>query len=311
MVRATDLLTQFLDCRDSEESDRLLDLLVRDQAAPIVKRIVSFKIRGAMGEDVRSDVLVGLIAHLRELKNSDTRGTIRDFSSYSAVAAYHGCDRHFRLCFPQRYRLENRLRYLLGKHRRLALWIAQDGEWICGNEKWRQHQPEVKAPRRPSLWASSREAVRLVETILDDCRAPIPFQDLIELVAKHWRISDQPEPPSYDHAREVASVETDLARREWLRHLWGEIGELPLLQRISLLLNMRDEGGEGALTLLPITGVASLAQIAAILEMSVEDLTRIWNDLPLDDLRIAERLGLNRQGVINLRRSARERLNSH
>ena len=57
MVRATDLLTQFLDCRDLEESKRLLDRLVREQAAPIVKRIVLFKIRGAMREDVRSDAI--------------------------------------------------------------------------------------------------------------------------------------------------------------------------------------------------------------------------------------------------------------
>jgi hypothetical protein len=62
------------------------------------------------------------------------------------------------------------------------------------------------------------------------------------------------------------------------------------------LLNLRD-------------GVASLAQIAKAVEMSVEELTRVWNGLPLDDLKIAARLGLNRQRVIDLRRTARQRLN--
>jgi hypothetical protein len=85
--------------------------------------------------------------------------------------------------------------------------------------------------------------------------------------------------------------------------------ELPLLQRASLLLNMRDEAGCAALTLLPATGVASVEQIAVTLQMSVAELTGIWNALPLDDLRIAERLTLTRQQVINLRRSARDRLN--
>ena len=43
--------------------------------------------------------------------------------------------------------------------------------------------------------------------------------------------------------------------------------------------------------------------------MSVDELTRVWNGLPLDDLKIAARLGLNRQRVIDLRRTARQRLN--
>ena len=46
-----------------------------------------------------------------------------------------------------------------------------------------------------------------------------------------------------------------------------------------------------------------------MLEMPAGELVRIWNDLPLEDQRIGQRLGLDRQRVINLRKSARERLN--
>jgi hypothetical protein len=42
--------------------------------------------------------------------------------------------------------------------------------------------------------------------------------------------------------------------------------------------------------------------------MSAENLAAIWNDLPLEDIRIAELLQLTRQQVINARKSARERL---
>jgi hypothetical protein len=38
-------------------------------------------------------------------------------------------------------------------------------------------------------------------------------------------------------------------------------------------------------------------------------LDRRYYDLPLEDQRIGQRLGLDRQRVINLRKSARERLN--
>ena len=308
-ARWEDLLPRFLDCPDPDESELLLERLVQEQAAPLVERIVSSKIRGAIGEDVRSDVLADLISRLRELKQSGDRETIRDFRAYSAVAAYHGCDKYYRRAFPQRFRLENQLRYLLGKHVRLAIWVAPDGEWICGNKTWRHQQPLVKVDRGDAVWASSREAIRLVERILDESSAPTPFNDLVERVAKHWRISDKRELRGLELANQVPSVETKLAQRGWLKRLWNEIGGLPRAQRISLLLNLRDERGEAALTLLPVTGVASLPQIAKAVEMSVEELTRLWNGLPLDDLRIAARLGLKRQRVIDLRRSARQRLN--
>jgi hypothetical protein len=42
--------------------------------------------------------------------------------------------------------------------------------------------------------------------------------------------------------------------------------------------------------------------------MTDEELTEIWNALPLDDVAIAAHLGVTRQQVINLRKSARERL---
>jgi hypothetical protein len=305
---ADDLLPQFLDCSDLDESERLLERLVAEQASPIVERIVSSKIRGTIAEDVRGDVVADLISRLRELKESGDRETIRDFRAYSAVAAYHGCDKYYRRAFPQRYRLENQLRYLLGKHVRLAIWVGADGEWLCGNKAWRNRQPLIKVAGN-AVRTGSLEAIRLVEKILDESSAPLAFDELVERVAKHWRISDKRELRGLDLAHQGPSVETKLAQRGWLKKVWGEIDGLPRAQRISLLLNLRDERGEAALTLLPVTGVASLAQIAKAVEMSVEELTRIWNGLPLDDLRIAARLGLNRQRVIELRRSARQRLN--
>jgi hypothetical protein len=42
--------------------------------------------------------------------------------------------------------------------------------------------------------------------------------------------------------------------------------------------------------------------------LPLDEFAAMWNRLPLDDLTIAERLGVNRQRVINLRKSARERL---
>ena len=61
---SVNLLTRFLDCTDSVESESLLEQLVWEQSAPVVEKIVASKIHGPMGEDVRSEVLAAQSAHI-------------------------------------------------------------------------------------------------------------------------------------------------------------------------------------------------------------------------------------------------------
>jgi len=99
-----------------------------------------------------------------------------------------------------------------------------------------------------------------------------------------------------------------LEQRADLQQLWREIQLLRPPQRAALLLNLRGDDGRNMVGLFVLIGVAAIDEIAEALAMPVEDLPSLWNDLPLDDLSIAARLGLTRQQVINLRRSARDRL---
>ncbi len=95
---------------------------------------------------------------------------------------------------------------------------------------------------------------------------------------------------------------------ERLRRLWRELLQLPVRQRAALLLNLRDAEGHGMIATLPLTGVATMREIAAALEMPAVEFAALWRDLPLEDRRIAELLAITRQQVINLRKCARERL---
>ena len=88
----------------------------------------------------------------------------------------------------------------------------------------------------------------------------------------------------------------------------GEIEILPLPQRMALLLNLRGGGSGSAIALLVLLGVTTFDALAAALAMTGEELAAIWGELPMDDLTIAERLGVARQQVINFRQSARKRL---
>ncbi len=97
-------------------------------------------------------------------------------------------------------------------------------------------------------------------------------------------------------------------RRTYLVRLWEEIRELPSRQAAALLLNLRDGQGRNAAALLPLTGIATLREMAAAVGLPPEKLAELWNRLPLEDTGLAEILGVTRQQVINLRKSARERL---
>src|SRR5207247_370158 len=88
----------------------------------------------------------------------------------------------------------------------------------------------------------------------------------------------------------------------------GEVCQLPVLQRAALLLNLRDSRDGGVISFLPFLGVASKEELARLLEMPYEDFQKLWSELPLDDSRIAQMFGITRQQVINLRKTARERL---
>ena len=105
-----------------------------------------------------------------------------------------------------------------------------------------------------------------------------------------------------------ADVAGQVEQRDFLRRLWSEVTLLPASQRVALLLNLRDTGGRGVLALLAHTRVATPGQIADALALSADSLAALWPALPMEDAGIAEILGVPRQQVINLRKSARARL---
>ena len=83
----------------------------------------------------------------------------------------------------------------------------------------------------------------------------------------------------------------------------GEIRQLPPRQCAALLLNLKDAQGRGVIALFPLERIATMREIAAALGMPAERFAALWNDLPIEDLAIAELLAVTRQQVINLRKS--------
>jgi hypothetical protein len=160
-----------------------------------------------------------------------------------------------------------------------------------------------------------QELADAVAAIFNHVGGPIDFDELVNAIATIQGISDQPiESLAEDEDASLmpSTPEPDQAwrmeKRMFLKRLWEELQQLPLNQRSALLLNLKDPSGFGCITLFPATGVASVRQLAAALDISPEKFAEVWNELPLEDAKIAELLGLTRQQVINARKSGRERL---
>lgn len=321
------LLREYAESKDAARAERLLESLIVDHAQAAVRKIVSYKLafQGAAEaqdvEDVASEVVVELISRLRAVKDGTAGAEIGSFSGYAAVAAYHACNEYIRRKYPNRHRLKTRLRYLLSTEKRLGIWEDGQGGWLCGLARWQAQGRAPVSAARLHHWpeeladlprgAEAMHPADLAARIFERFAAPVEFDELVAIVAQFWGVEDTPAAPE-SAAREVESggedpgVRIDL--RRWMAELWAQIRELPQPQRVALLLNLRCSAENAAVALLPLTGVASIREIARALEWRAEDLAAIWNRLPLDDLAIAERLGVTRQRVINLRKSARERL---
>ena len=285
-------------------------------------------------EDVRADVLVHILTRLRRLKAGPEQTPIGNFSGYVASIAYRTCFTHLRRLYPQRARLKNRLRYALTCDPDLSLEQDALGIWRCGLTSWNDepparidvdHQAAQEFRSRPGAFARgvmpdfADQQIGIadaVKVLLERIRQPTELDLLVDGIGGMLGVDDRR--PAWSSTEELdaaldapdprQSIAQTLMHRQYLAGLWAEVRELPLNQRIAILLNLRDEDGGSALPMLPLTGIATIRQIAEVLDMPALELAGLWPELPLDDARIAKQLGLQRQKVINLRKSGRERL---
>src|SRR5689334_196569 len=120
------LLLPLLEATDEAESQRLFAKLISEHADTVIKEIIKYKLRLSLvhsdAEDVYGEILLQILAELREFKKSPKNRPIKDFKSYVATIAYHTCYEYLREKYPQRSRLKDRLRYLLSHHKSFAMW---------------------------------------------------------------------------------------------------------------------------------------------------------------------------------------------
>jgi len=324
-VKIDALLEPLLTATTDEHADELLSQLIAGHAEPVIKGVIRFKLRfnshqetqRAEADDIHQDVVLQLVTQLQRFRKLPETHPITDVRGMAAIIAHRTCARWMRRQFPERHALKNRLHYLLTRQRGFAIWDDDNGKSIAGFAVWQQ-QKKAAVRNLSDVAAHLRKAQQLAETvasIFDYAGGPIEFDELVTAVAAIQGISDQPvesladdEDGGFDPATPDRDPAWRIEKKMFLQRLWEELTQLPVNQRAALLLNLKDASGFGCITLFPAIGIATIRQLAAALELSAERLAELWNELPIEDARIAELLGLTRQQVINARKSGRERL---
>lgn len=337
------LLLPFLDAVDEQLSEKLLAELIREHAEPLISKIIKSKLRVSLSHaqgshqnqdalEIMGDVCAQILSELRSLKSDPQRRPVNNFHNYVAIKTYSACADYFREKNPQRWRLRDLLRQHLKQNQKFVLWEDEAKRWLCGFRLWQSEPPpNSRRDQLPQLLSDPLLLVNnsglsaqsaqtlppsdLLSAIFEYVGRPIEFNHLVTIAANVWGIKDQPT-ESYSHDSRIgeslrdsaASIETVVEQRLYLQRLWKEVCELPQLQRSALLLNLRDAQGGSVIFFVPHLGIASKSEMAETLSMSVEKFAQVWSELPLDDASIAQLLGVTRQQVINLRKTARERL---
>lgn len=300
------LLHPYRNASDAD-AEELRNALVRDEALPVIRAVARSRFHGEPEEieEVSNDAVVQVLRRLGSLREA-AASSIASFRGYVATVAHRLCDARLRERYPERHRLNNRIRYVLSHRPEFFLDETRDG-WCCGLEEHRgwplvRELPDL-APRGSALRGAA-----LVETLrqtFESAGGPVRCDELVSRLSRGLDAR-----PVLVNEASIGGAERvpGLERLSELRRLWNEVVSLPRPQRVALLLHLRGIDGEELLSILPLTGIATIEEIASVLEISPAALADAWNELPFPDVRIGEMLGLSRQQVINLRKSARERL---
>jgi len=326
------LLLPFLGAEGKAEEQ--LSTLIFETADPVLRGVLRQKLHVSLEAsdgslqnqdalDLAQSIRALLLSELGKLKANPGERVIADFRQYVAVKAYSACADYFRLKHPHRWRLKNALRYQLKLDSRFTIGEDAQGKWVCGFTHW-MAEPSQRSVRRADTRTFFPEGTALVqqlplnellEKILERAGGPLALDQLVGIVADIKGIKDHPD-ESYDQDQalvarlfnSVPGMDAVLEQHLYLSMLWEEVCSLPALQRSALLLNLRDANSDSVIAFVPYLGIASKNEIAELVGVPEDQFAELWNDLPLEDSAIAQLLGITRQQVINLRKTARERL---
>ncbi len=333
------LLTTYLEASSERAERDALDHLSAKHLRPLIGKLLKRRFSGPVftavesegeqaSDDLCQEALLTIVRHLQQLKRGSA-GDLHDLNAYASQVTRNLFSDYLRRKRPARWSLEGKVRYVSKLLGTTELW-DRDGHSVIGRSEdrrlgrsanHRKLQMLINSPCRAARAFADGDvsSVPLAELLTRLLNWLDGFASLDQVVQALVQILGLVDPPQVSQTSKEGvavldlldtspSADVLLEMREMLRALWAEVLLLPPRQKMAVLLNLRDDKGRGVIALLPIAGIATVAEIASALEMSEQDLHAVWQALPIDDREIAERLGLSAPDVANLRAVGRARL---
>lgn len=327
-------LAAYFQSADEGKSQEHLEYLLEIVARPVIHRIVHHSSRldvssgyESSAQDIVAEALLRVLTRLRASKAEAHHQLISNFGGLVATITYRAIADHLRAKHRQRANLERKVRRLFAANGNLGIWKDREKTLVCGYAIW--HSDESSSLGRGDVYPTQsdlsliaaevrldtqkKNSAELILLLLNKIKRPIRFRDFMELIGglvASQRLGidlvdpEQPIPlAQLEHAISSRAAED----RVLLERLFAEIQKLGVEQRKSLLLNMTDSYGY-SIEWFIFTGIATEAELASLLELSVDEFRKLLNDLPMTDKEIAKQLGMSSTRVANIRKAVRDRL---
>jgi len=276
-------------------------------------------------EDLYQDTMARIVQRLAELRAGATP-EIENFRQYVGRVSTNLCIDFLRAKSPVRAHLKDSLRDLLKRHKGLASW-EEKGEILCGLSIW-SSSTGTTAFNEASLaeitaqeFATSRfkesdlqpiPLSKLVIEMLSWIGQPVHLEGLVKLLTALLQIRE-PEYESVDDrdmnlADDSRLGDSELRAVELLKRLWQALHLLPQEQRAVFILGFEDDAGQDLFTALLVAHVASLKEIAEVMELTIPEVILLRLEMPMDTTGIAARLKTSRTNISKWRFRALRRL---
>jgi DNA-directed RNA polymerase specialized sigma24 family protein len=308
----------YLSATAEPSAGSLLERIVQESSL-LLRQIVRQNLPGFQHqdwEDAQSEAQLRWISRLAAWRDNAEKPS-GEPQAYLRTIGRNACADLMRSRYPARHALRRKLRFLIDE--KAAFRFHADSTppavalsaWLGKETKEPQRWDECFRGMSHG-WQKNPEA--FLQELLARIGHPVPFDSLVAALGRHLNLGEAEhsfDPLLHDRSATAQSPDSALERRARLERFWAVLPVLPERQRAALLLTLRDEQGEGVIEWLPALGLTTFEALATTLGMSLPELSAIWPRLPVDDQWLADRFGLTRQQVINLRKSARDKLARH
>src|SRR5258705_12395050 len=184
-------LAAVIDADDTAARDSAIADVIPLRARRVIDRVLApyrrsgFALSPHDADDIAASVSLRLVCKLRAV--AETAGeSIESFDDYVASLTFNTAYDFFRRRAPRRARLKNRLRYIVTRDARLALWGPPEAS-LAGLAGWRGRRDTadpnlLRTEATPPMPDANRPADGVC-AIVALIGAPVRFDDLVRVVA--------------------------------------------------------------------------------------------------------------------------------